>query len=201
MQYIVTASELLTYRCTARHSRTASCRSAFRCTRVQRNCPARTRRHSSALTSKMKTILLMGGGMGHADHVKNIESLSQIGTPFQFLVVCGNNKKMLYHVGTVCRALSGGCKIYPHGFVHNVGTMSVRLHCIQAGRSYRVRGSGENSCRCCCSIRSPVTRSAMLIFWSTTAWRALIIKHFPIDGAVYRLFCNPVRWRPCGEPE
>ena len=36
--------------------------------------------------------------MGHADHVKNIESLSQIGTPFQFLVVCGNNKKMLYHV-------------------------------------------------------------------------------------------------------
>ena len=41
----------------------------------------------------MKTILLMGGSMGHADHVKNIESLSQIGTPFQFLVVCGNNKR------------------------------------------------------------------------------------------------------------
>lgn len=33
----------------------------------------------------------------------------------------------------------------------------------------------------------------MLIFWSTTAWRALITKHFPIDEAVYELFCNPVR--------
>lgn len=33
----------------------------------------------------------------------------------------------------------------------------------------------------------------MLIFWSTTAWRRSLTKHFPIDEAVYELFCNPVR--------
>ena len=54
VQYIVTASELLTYRCVqTAFRRTASCRSAFRCTRNStKSCPARTRRHSSALTRK-----------------------------------------------------------------------------------------------------------------------------------------------------
>ena len=108
VQYIVTASELLTYRC------------------VQRGIPEdrilpfgipvhpkfneKLSREDAAaqlgIDPNMKTILLMGGSMGHADHVKNIESLSQIGTPYQFLVVCGNNKKMLYHVEQFA-ALSG----------------------------------------------------------------------------------------------
>ena len=77
---------------------------------------------------KMKTILLMGGSMGHADHVKNIESLSQIGTPFQFLVVCGNNKKMLYHVEQFAAHYQGSCRIYPYGFVHNVEVMICLLY-------------------------------------------------------------------------
>ena len=78
----------------------------------------------------MKTILLMGGSMGHADHVKNIESLSQIGTPFQFLVVCGNNKKMLYHVEQFAAHYQGSCRIYPYGFVHNVEVMMSASDCI-----------------------------------------------------------------------
>ena len=96
VQYIVTASELLTYRC------------------VQRGVPRerilpfgipvhpkfnlRLDRRAAAeelgIDPDMHTILLMGGSMGHAEHVKTIEKIVQIGMPFQMLVVCGNNKKM-----------------------------------------------------------------------------------------------------------
>ncbi len=147
VQYIVTASELLTYRC------------------VQRGIPEdrilpfgipvhpkfneKLSREDAAaqlgIDPKMKTILLMGGSMGHADHVKNIESLSQIGTPFQFLVVCGNNKKIALPCRAVCRALSGQLQDLSLRLCaqRRGDDERVRLHCIQAGRSYRVRGSGE----------------------------------------------------------
>ena len=43
----------------------------------------------------MRTILLMGGSMGYADHVKILEKLTGIGLPLQLLVVCGNNTKKM----------------------------------------------------------------------------------------------------------
>ena len=43
------------------------------------------------------------------------------------------------------------------------------------------------------SIRSPGTRSEMLIFWSTTAWRRSLPSTSRSTRAVYELFCNPVR--------
>ena len=46
----------------------------------------------------MRTLLLMGGSMGYADHVKTLEVLTQIGLPLQLLVVCGNNAKMKVRV-------------------------------------------------------------------------------------------------------
>ena len=41
--------------------------------------------------------------------------MSIVGTPFQFLVVCGNNKKMLYHVEQFAAHYQGSCRIYPTG--------------------------------------------------------------------------------------
>ena len=52
------------------------------------------------------------------------------GTPFQFLVVCGNNKKMLYHVEQFAAHYQGSCRIYPYGFVHNVEVMMSASDCI-----------------------------------------------------------------------
>ena len=132
VQYIVTASELLTYRC------------------VQRGVPRerilpfgipvhpkfnlRLDRRAAAeelgIDPDMHTILLMGGSMGHAEHVKTIEKIVQIGMPFQMLVVCGNNKKMQMHVEKFAARYNGNCIIRPYGFVHNVEVMRIASDCI-----------------------------------------------------------------------
>ena len=165
VQYIVTASELLTYRC------------------VQRG-----------IDPNKKTILLMGGSMGHADHVKNIESLSQIGTPFQFLVVCGNNKKMLYHVEQFAAHYQGSCRIYPYGFVHNVEVMMSASDCIVSKPGgLTVSEALAKNLPMLLFDPIPGHEERNVDFLVNNGMAALITKHFPIDEAVYELFCNPVR--------
>src|SRR5699024_7067537 len=95
VQYIVTASELLTFRC------------------IKRGIPERrilpfgipvhpkfnqtlSRKDAAdqlGINPNMRTLLLMVGSMGYADHVKILEKLTSIDIPLQLLVVCGNNKK------------------------------------------------------------------------------------------------------------
>ena len=196
VQYIVTASELLTYRC------------------VQRGIPEdrilpfgipvhpkfneKLSREDAAaqlgIDPKMKTILLMGGSMGHADHVKNIESLSQIGTPFQFLVVCGNNKKMLYHVEQFAAHYQGSCRIYPYGFVHNVEVMMSASDCIVSKPGgLTVSEALAKNLPMLLFDPIPGHEERNVDFLVNNGMAALITKHFPIDEAVYELFCNPVR--------
>ena len=196
VQYIVTASELLTYRC------------------VQRGIPEdrilpfgipvhpkfneKLSREDAAaqlgIDPNKKTILLMGGSMGHADHVKNIESLSQIGTPFQFLVVCGNNKKMLYHVEQFASHYQGSCKIYPYGFVHNVEVMMSASDCIVSKPGgLTVSEALAKNLPMLLFDPIPGHEERNVDFLVNNGMAALITKHFPIDEAVYELFCNPVR--------
>ena len=136
VQYIVTASELLTYRC------------------VQRGIPEdrilpfgipvhpkfneKLSREDAAaqlgIDPKMKTILLMGGSMGHADR-------------HAVPVSCGmrQQQKDALPCRAVCRALSGQLQDLSLRLCtqRRGDDERVRLYCIQAGRSYRVRGSGE----------------------------------------------------------
>ena len=203
VQYIVTASELLTYRC------------------VQRGIPEdrilpfgipvhpkfneKLSREDAAaqlgIDPNKKTILLMGGSMGHADHVKNIESLSQIGTPFQFLVVCGNNKKMLYHVEQFASHYQGSCKIYPYGFVHNVEVMMSASDCIVSKPGGLTVSEALAKKPADAAVRSdPRARGAKCDFLVTTAWR----RSLPSTSRSTRrcTSCSAIRcgWRPCGEP-
>nr|WP_242994865.1 MULTISPECIES: glycosyltransferase [unclassified Butyricicoccus] len=136
----------------------------------------------------------MGGSMGHADHVKNIESLSQIGTPFQFLVVCGNNKKMLYHVEQFASHYQGSCKIYPYGFVHNVEVMMSASDCIVSKPGgLTVSEALAKNLPMLLFDPIPGHEERNVDFLVNNGMAALITKHFPIDEAVYELFCNPVR--------
>ena len=140
------------------------------------------------------TLLLMGGSMGHADHVKNIESLSQIGTPFQFLVVCGNNKKMLYHVEQFAAHYQGSCRIYPYGFVHNVEVMMSASDCIVSKPGgLTVSEALAKNLPMLLFDPIPGHEERNVDFLVNNGMAALITKHFPIDEAVYELFCNPVR--------
>ena len=196
VQYIVTASELLTYRC------------------VQRGIPEErilpfgipvhpkfnqklARADAAAqlgIEPDPPTILLMGGSMGHADHVKTIEKLSQIGKPFQLLVVCGNNKKMLYHVQQYAARYQGPCSIHPYGFVHNVEVMMSASDCIVSKPGgLTVSEALAKNLPMLLVDPIPGHEERNVDFLVNNGMAALITKHFPIDEAVYELFCNPVR--------
>ena len=132
VQYIVTASELLTFRC------------------VKRGIPERrilpfgipvhpkfnqklSRADAAAqlgIDPQQRTLLLMGGSMGYADHVKTLEKLTALGFPLQLLVVCGNNKKQFLQVEQFASRYQGDCVIKPYGFVHNVEVMMSAADCI-----------------------------------------------------------------------
>ena len=79
---------------------------------------------------QQRTLLLMGGSMGYADHVKTLEKLTALGFPLQLLVVCGNNKKQFLQVEQFASRYQGDCVIKPYGFVHNVEVMMSAADCI-----------------------------------------------------------------------
>ena len=197
MQYIVTASELLTYAvCSAAFRRTASLPFGIP---VHPKFNEKLSREDAAaqlgIDPNKKTILLMGGSMGHADHVKNIESLSQIGTPFQFL--CGmrqQTKRMLYHVEQFASHYQGSCKIYPYGFVHNVEVMMSASDCIVSKPGgLTVSEALAKNLPMLLFDPIPGHEERNVDFLVNNGMAALITKALPIDEAVYELFCIRVR--------
>ena len=167
VQYIVTASELLTYRC------------------VQRGIPEdrilpfgipvhpkfneKLSREDAAaqlgIDPKMKTILLMGGSMGHA-----------------------------YHVEQFAAHYQGSCRIYPYGFVHNVEVMMSASDCIVSKPGgLTVSEALAKNLPMLLFDPIPGHEERNVDFLVNNGMAALITKHFPIDEAVYELFCNPVR--------
>ncbi|MDO5141433.1 MAG: glycosyltransferase [Eubacteriales bacterium] len=196
VRYIVIASELLTYRCT------------------QRGIPAErllpfgipvhpkfgqplSREDAAAqlgLDPAMRTMLLMGGSMGHADHVKTLERLTQIGLPLQLLVVCGNNQKMLHRVERYTARYEGDCVIRPYGFVHNVEVMMSASDCIVSKPGgLTVSEALAKNLPMLLVDPIPGHEERNVDFLVNNGMAALITKHFPIDEAVYELFTNPAR--------
>ena len=196
VQYIVTASELLTYRC------------------VKRGIPERrilpfgipvhpkfnqnlSRTDAAAqlgIDPNMRTILLMGGSMGYADHVKILEKLTSIGLPLQLLVVCGNNKKMQLRVKQFASRYEGHCVVKPYGFVHNVEVMMSASDCIVSKPGgLTVSEALAKNLPMLLVDPIPGHEERNVEFLVNNGMAALITKHFPIDEAIYELFRNPVR--------
>lgn len=196
IQYIVTASELLTYRC------------------IQRGIPMErilpfgipvhpkfnqhlSRQEAAAqlgLLSDTATILLMGGSMGHADHVKTLERLTAVGLPLQILVVCGNNKKLFHKVERYCSRYEGDCLIRPYGFANNVEVMMSASDCIVSKPGgLTVSEALAKNLPMLLADPIPGHEERNVDFLVNNGMAALITKHYPIDEAVYELFCNPTR--------
>lgn len=196
VQYIVTASELLTFRC------------------VKRGIPERrilplgipvhpkfnqtlSRADAAAqldINPNMRTLLLMGGSMGYADHVKILEKLTSIGIPLQLLVVCGNNKKMQSRVEQFASRYEGDCVVKPYGFVNNVEVMMSASDCIVSKPGgLTVSEALAKNLPMLLVDPIPGHEERNVEFLVNNGMAALITKHFPIDEAVYELFRNPVR--------
>ncbi|MCI7126260.1 MAG: galactosyldiacylglycerol synthase [Agathobaculum sp.] len=196
VQYIVTASELLTYRCVQRGIPEERILPFGIPVHPKFNQPLS--REDAArqlgLDPARPTILLMGGSMGHADHVKTLEKLTAIGLPFQLLVVCGNNKKMFLRVEQFTSRYEGVCTILPFGFVHNVDVMMSASDCIVSKPGgLTVSEALAKNLPMLLADPIPGHEERNVDFLVNNGMAALITKHFPIDEAVYELFRNPVR--------
>ncbi len=196
VQYIVTASELLTHKC------------------VQRGIPEErilpfgipvhpkfnrliSREDAAAqldIDPLRPTILLMGGSMGHADHVKNIERLARVGLPLQLLAVCGNNKKLLVKVERFASRFEGECLIRPYGFVNNVEVLMSASDCIVSKPGgLTVSEALAKNLPMILVDPIPGHEERNVDFLLNNGMAAFITKHFSIDEAVYEMFNNPVR--------
>ena len=169
VQYIVTASELLTYRCVPEE------RILPFGIPVHPKFNQQLSREDAAaqlgIDPQMRTLLLMGGSMGYADHVKILEKLTQIGMPLQLLVVCGNNNKMKLRVEQFAFRYEGDCVVKAYGFVHNVEVMMSASDCIVSKPGgLTVSEALAKNLPMLLVDPFPATRNAMWTFWSTTAW-------------------------------
>ena len=196
VQYIVTASELLTYRCVKRGIPEERILPFGIPVHPKFNRPL-SRADAAAqlgIDPQMRTILLMGGSMGYADHVKTVETLTGIGLPLQMLVVCGNNAKLKARIEHFAEKYEGDCVIRPYGFVHNVEVMMSASDCIVSKPGgLTVSEALAKSLPMLLVDPLPGHEERNVEFLVNNGMAALITRHFPIDEAVYELFRNPVR--------
>ena len=191
VQYIVTASELLTYRCVRRGILPFGIP-------VHPKFNQQLSREDAAaqlgIDPQMRTLLLMGGSMGYADHVKILEKLTQIGMPLQLLVVCGNNNKMKLRVEQFASRYEGDCVVKAYGFVHNVEVMMSASDCIVSKPGgLTVSEALAKNLPMLLVDPIPGHEERNVDFLVNNGMAALITRHFPIDEAVYMLFSNPAR--------
>ncbi|MDO4270895.1 MAG: glycosyltransferase [Eubacteriales bacterium] len=196
VQYIVTASELLTFRCVKRgipEERILPLGIPVH-PKFNEALPREQAAQQLGIDPKRPTILLMGGSMGYADHVKTLEKLTVIGLPLQLLVVCGNNKKQFLRVEQFASRYEGGCVVKPYGFVHNVEVMMSASDCIVSKPGgLTVSEALAKNLPMLLVDPIPGHEERNVDFLVNNGMAALITKHFPIDEAVYELFHNPVR--------
>lgn len=196
IQYIVTASDLLTYRCVQRGIPEERVLPFGIPVHPKFNQPLPREKAAAQLgiAPDQPTVLLMGGSMGYADNVKNLEKLTAIGLPLQCLIVCGNNKKQFMRTQYFASRYEGDCVIRPYGFVNNVEVMMSASDCI-ISKPGGLTVSEALAKRLPMLLVDPVPghEERNVDFLVNNGMAALITKHFPLDEAVYQLFHNPMR--------
>lgn len=83
-------------------------------------------RRRLGIDTEKKTVLIMGGSMGHGHIDQVIMDLDQLNFDFQILVICGNNKHILAKVSNLTTKKT----VKSFAFVHNVEEFMDASDCI-----------------------------------------------------------------------
>jgi len=196
VQYIVTASELLTLRCLQRGIPESRILPFGIPVHPKFNAEL-SREDAAALLGirpDVPTILLMGGSMGYADHIKILEKLTEMDMEMQLLVVCGNNKKLFNRVSRFASRYEEKNLIKPYGFANNIEVMMSASDCIVSKPGgLTVSEALVKNLPMLLVDPIPGHEERNVDFLVNNGMAALITKHFPIDEAIYQLFHNPMR--------
>lgn len=121
IDYIVTASELLTYQ-TVKRGISKSKIKPFGIPINPKFCKHIDKteaRNMLGIDPDKRTILLMSGSMGYGNIAKELEKIDKLDYDFQILAVCGNNKQAKRKIDSIKTTK----KVYAYGFVNNVDVM------------------------------------------------------------------------------
>lgn len=196
IQYIVTASELLTYRCERRgiHADRVLPFGIPVHPKFNENISREDAATQLGINPALPTILMMGGSMGYADNLKNMQKILSLGFPLQVLCVCGNNKKQYLQMEKFVSQYDGTCIIHPYGFVDNVDIMMSASDCIitKPGGLTISEALAKNLPMILVDpIPGHEERNAEFLTNNGTA--LLVTKSFSIDEAIYYLYNAPNR--------
>lgn len=196
IEYVVIASELLVHRCVQRGISRERLLPLGIPVHQKFNVPIPREEAAAALgiDPARPTILMMGGSMGYANHQKTIERLSEIGWPFQLLVVCGNNKKGLAQLEKLAEEYSGPCDLRPYGFVDNVDVMMSASDCIiTKPGGLTVSEALARHLPMLLVDPIPGHEERNVEFLLNNGMALAVTKTFPVDEAVFNLFVSPSR--------
>lgn len=196
IEYIVTASELLTHRAVKKGIEEHRILPFGIPIHPKFNRPLAQdeARAALGLDPVHPTILMMGGSMGYSDNKKLIHQLDLCGLPFHLLVVCGNNKKQYHEMCKLAETGTGVCTIHPYGFVDNVEVMMSAADCIiTKPGGLTVSEALAKNLPMILVNPIPGHEERNVEFLLNNGMACLITKTFPVDEAVYHLFKNPHR--------
>ena len=198
IEYIVTASELLTHRAVKKGIEPGRILPFGIPIHPKFNRPLGQAEARAALEidPDRPTILMMGGSMGYSDNKKLIRELDLCGIPFQLLVVCGNNKKQYHEMLRIAERHDGPCTILPYGFVNNVEVMMSAADCIiTKPGGLTVSEALAKNLPMILVNPIPGHEERNVEFLMNNGMACLVTKTFPVDEAVYHLFKSPNRLR------
>ena len=202
IEYIVTASELLTHRAVKKGIEANHILPFGIPIHPKFNQPIAQQdaREQLGLEPDRPTILMMGGSMGYSDNKKLILQLGLCGIPFQLLVVCGNNKKQYAEMVSMADTLTGPCTLHPYGFVTNVEVMMSAADCIiTKPGGLTVSEALAKNLPMILVNPIPGHEERNVEFLLNNGMACLVTKTFPVDEAVYHLFMSPQRLRTVRE--
>lgn len=128
VDYIVTASELLTLQALKRGIRKEQILPLGIPInpKFSKHIDKKEARRQLGIDENKRTLLLMSGSMGHGNLSQVLETIDTIDTDFQILAVCGNN----HHAKRKIDKMETKKKVYCYGFVNNVDLMMDASDCI-----------------------------------------------------------------------
>lgn len=202
IEYIVTASELLTHRAVKRGiepSRILPLGIPIH-PKFCEPIGQKEARERLGIDLERPTILMMGGSMGYSKNKNLIQQLDLCGIPFQLLIVCGNNKKQYEEMLQMQAQQNGPCSLHPYGFVNNVEEMMSAADCIIT-KPGGLTVSEALAKHLPMILVNPIPghEERNVEFLMNNGMACLVTKTFPVDEAVYHLFKSPHRLRTVRE--
>ncbi len=196
LDYIVTASELLTLRAEKKGiEKTRQLPFGIPINpKFNKGISKKDAREQLGLDAEIPVILVMGGSMGYSNGKRIVKAIDRTGFEFQIVAVCGNNEKQFNKLTKYKAEYSGKCKINILGFVNYVDVLMDAADCIVT-KPGGLTVSEALAKRLPLILVDPIPgqEERNVEFLVNNGLASKVSKTYPLDEALFQMFENPHR--------